>query len=505
MKLLRYTYTALILMAVLFSFGSCTDDDDDTKLSKAVLAGVSSLNFEGDDNIQQIITIYADAEWIVETPEWITVEPASGKGVMDVAIGVSENMRDGALDNPRRGVVVFKGATLDSEAKVVVLQAGDKYRGVKDYTLEEVVGLDDETVVSVPDATVMAVLSRGYIVSDEQNANNVYILGESSVNVGDKVSIRGTKSSNTQSLAVVNADQTEITSTGGTVTYPEAKDITENVDTYNATYREFIAVNGVLNGNNVSVDGANYTVSIVNAPSSLNLNNLTGHRVTVKGYFDGLSAPVVRVLPADIQDEGVDKVIYFFEDFEWLDPWSKSVSAGRTVETDDPGAYSPRITTPIVDGVAAVDALLAKGYDFLRVTPTTTEAGECIYLQENYLKFGRTGYQAGIILPKLEEDIPSDVTPTMSFDWCPQRQGSGIIDPVNLIIIIKNGDNEVTFDIPESGFEQHQKLEWIKAEVELTGVEITKETKITIRQTNWQLPTANRYFLDNIEISSAAN
>ena len=503
MRLMRYTYRALILIALLFSIGGC--EEEETNLSQAVLASASSLNFEGTDNAPQIITVYADAEWLTEVPDWITVSPASGSGVVDVTISVTDNMRDGALDNIRRDVVVFKGATLASRAELVVMQAGDKFRDVKDYTLEKLVALADETVVSVPNVTVMAVTSAGFIVTDEQNANNVYVLGESTLDIGDKVSIMGVKSSNTQSLTIIDADQTEIISTGGTVTYPVATDVTDKVDAYNSTSREFIVVRGVLNGRNVSVEGANYMVSITDASSSLNLAPMNGHRVTVKGYFDGLAAPVIRVIAADIQDNGVVKDIYFFEDFDWLDPWSVVGNAGQSVETDNISATSPQIPTPKIDGVSALDALLEKGYDFLRVTSTSTDASECIYLQQNYLKFGKTGYQAGIILPKLAEDVPTGATLVMSFDWCPMRQGSGKIDPVNLIVIITNGSNEVTFDIPEAGFEDGHRLEWIRAEVELTGVAITKETKITIRQTNWQLKTANRYFLDNIEISSTAN
>ncbi|MEA4903701.1 MAG: BACON domain-containing protein [Petrimonas sp.] len=503
MKFLRYTYTALILMATLFSFGSC--EEDGTNLSQAVLASASSLNFEGSGSAPQIITVYADAEWLTEVPEWITVSPASGNGVVDVTISVSDNIRDGALDNPRRGVVVFKGATLASRAEVAVIQKGDKYRDVKNYTMKELVALADETVVSVPNVTVMAVTSAGFIVTDEQNANNVYVLDKSTVNIGDKVSILGVKSSNTQSLTIINADQTKIISTGETVTYPVATDVTDKIDTYNATSREFIVVSGILNGSNVSVAGANYSVSIIDAPSSLNLAVMNGHRVTVKGYFDGLSAPVIKVLASNIHDDGIVKNIYFFEDFEWLDPWSVVGNAGQTVETDNLSATAPQLPTPKIDGVSALDAFLQKGYNFLRVTPTSTNASECIYLQQNYLKFGKTGYQAGIILPKLAEDVPSGTTAVMLFDWCPMRQGSGVIDPVNLIVIITNGSNEVTFDVPVAGFENGRRLEWIRAEVELTGVAITKDTKITIRQTNWQLTTANRWFLDNIEISSTAN
>lgn len=502
MRFLKYSSRALFLMALLFVIGSCQEEEG-TTLSQAVLASASALNFEGTDSAPQIITVYADAEWVSEVPEWITISPTSGSGVMDVTVSVNDNIRDGALDNPRKEVIVFKGETLASRAEVIVMQAGDKYRDVRDYTLQELVALEDETVVSVSDVMVMAVTSAGFIISDEQNVHNAYVLSETTVNIGDKVSILGDKASNSQSLAIIEADQTEIVSTGGSVTYPEAKDVTDGVDTYNATSREFIVVSGIMNGSNVSVSGANYTVSITDAPSSLDLEALNGHRVVVKGYFDGLAAPVIKILVAEIQDNGIAKDIYFFEDFEWLDPWSVVGNAGQTVETDNLSATAPQIPTPKIDGVSALDALLEKGYEFLRVTTKTP--GECIYLQQNYLKFGKTSYQAGIILPNLAEDIPSSASPVMSFDWCPMRQGSGKIDPVNLIVIITNGTDEVTFDIPEAGFENGHRLEWIRAEVDLSGITITKETKITIRQTNWQIATANRYFLDNIEISSLAN
>ncbi len=501
MRFLKYTYAVLILMGLLFSFGSC-EDEKGSGLSKAVLASAASLSFEGTGSAPQIITVYADAEWISEVPDWITINPTSGAGVVDVTISVTDNMRDGTLDNPRRGILVFKGATLDSRAQVVVNQVGDKFRDVKDYTVGELAALADETVVSVPNVTVMALTTSGFIVTDAENTHNVYVLGDAAVSMGDKVTLLGDKISNSQSLPIVAADYIDIVSTGGDVPYPEATDITDKVDTYNATSREFISVSGILNGTNVSVADANYTVSIIDVPEFLNLATMNGHRVTVKGYFDGLAAPVLKIFAAEVEDKGIAKDIYFFEDFEWLDPWSVVSNAGRTVETDNLGATAPQIVTPKVDGKSSLDVLLERGYSFLRVTPTSDNATECVYLQQNYLKFGKTGFQAGIILPELEEDVPSGVTPTMSFDWCPLRQGSGTIDPVNLIVIIQNGTEEVTFDIPESGFEAGHKLEWIRAEVALTGVTLTKETQITIRQTNWKLSTANRYFLDNIEISS---
>lgn len=202
--------------------------------------------------------------------------------------------------------------------------------------------------------------------------------------------------------------------------------------------------------------------------------------------------------PEEPEEPELPEGVYFLEDFEWILPWAEAGNAGQTVETDNISATAPQLPNAIVDGVSALAALEKKGYEFLRVTDA--KPGECIYLQQNYLKFGKTGYQAGIVLPKIN-DIPSDVKAVLSFDWCPMRQGSGTIDPVNLIVIVANGDNEVRFDIPESGFVKNQKLEWIKAEVDLSGAQITKDTKITIRQTQWPEATANRWFLDNIKIS----
>lgn len=497
MRFVKYM-TAPILMAALCALWSC--DEDENRLSEAVLASANTLEFEANGAGEKLITVYADAEWVTEVPEWVTVNPTSGTGTTDVTVKVTANMRDGAEDNPRKAALVFKGRTLASRSEVLILQNGDKYRDVKEYTVGELDALANETVVSVPNVTVMAVTTKGFIVTDAQGANNIYVLSDAKVQIGDKVSIKGDKATDTQELAYIVGDILETVSTGGTVTYPAAEDITDKIDDPKITTRKYVTVSGLLNGNNVSVEGASFSANITDAPESLGLAALNGHMVTVSGYFAGVAAPVVRIMATDIEDNGVVKVIYFAEDFEWLNPWAEEGAAGKTVEKDDLAAKAPQLPTPKVDGVSALDALLAKGYEFLRVT-TKTE-GECIYLQQNYLKFGKTSYQAGIVFPKID-NVPSDVSTVLSFDWCPMRQNSGTIDPVNLIVIVANGDNEATFDIPESGFEKGQKLSWIKAEVELTGVKITADTKITIRQTQWPAATANRWFLDNIELRKA--
>jgi hypothetical protein len=236
---------------------------------------------------------------------------------------------------------------------------------------------------------------------------------------------------------------------------------------------------------------------------------LNGHVVTVKGYYAGTAAPVVKLMATEIEDGGLAKTSYFYEDFEWLGPLATAIGAGQTVETDNLSASAPNIDTKgVVDGTetTAETLLTARGYSFLRVTPTSDNASECVYVQSNYLKFGKTGYQAGMILPKIEGGVPVDAKQViMTFVWCPMRQGSGTIDPVTLLIIVKNGSDEVEITLPKTSrdyFASGEKLRWVKEEIDLTGITIDENTQITIRQTNWKLTTANRWFIDNIEIYS---
>ena len=496
MKLAKQITASVLAALALCGFSGCSEEED--QLSKAVLASATTLTFEAQNASQKLITVYSDANWISEVPDWVTISPTQGgAGTTEVTVSVTDNMRDGAEDNPRKATLVFKGSTLASRAEVLISQNGDKYRDVKDYAPSEIAALADETVVSLPNVIVMTLTTDGFVVSDTENSGNVYVINSTAVNIGDNLSLRGTKGSDTQSLAIVECDQVEVLSTGGKVTYPAAEDITSKIDTYDPKDRTYVSVDGVLSGTNIVVEGAQYSVAVTNAPESMNLAALNGHKVTARGYFAGVAAPVIRITLSEIEDKGIFKEIYYAENFEWLDPWALAVGAGRTVEDDNLDAYCPQLPTPKVDGVSALDALEAKGYEFLRVT-TKTE-GECIYLQQNYLKFGKTSYQAGIILPKIK-DIPDGAELVMSFDWCPMRQGSGKIDPVNLIIIVANGTDEQIFDVPESGFEAGHKLEWINARIPLTGATVNEETRITIRQTQWPASTANRWFLDNIKI-----
>ena len=160
MKFIKHIYAVSLLTASLFLLLGCNNDEE-TRLSDAVLASNASLTFEAQGNTDKIITVYADAAWETEIPEWVTVTPTSGIGTTDVTISVTDNMRDGAEDNPRKATLVFKGRTLASRAEVLIIQNGDKYRDVKEYTVAEIEKLADEATLSLSEATVMAVTTKG--------------------------------------------------------------------------------------------------------------------------------------------------------------------------------------------------------------------------------------------------------------------------------------------------------------------------------------------------------
>lgn len=193
------------------------------------------------------------------------------------------------------------------------------------------------------------------------------------------------------------------------------------------------------------------------------------------------------------------QVVYFQEDFEWLEPWSSQTPAGQTVETNDPGATAQQLGTNKVGEVSTYDALLDKGYEFLTVhheSKAERQPQAQAYLQRNYLKMGLTGYQTGLVLPPLTVDVNEA---KLTFDWCSQRWNSGEWDPTKLIVIA--GGKVV--EVPEVVREKDSAYSWVNVTLDLG--DLKAGDKITIRNCDEQWPTdkAMRWFIDNIVLEGA--
>lgn len=201
------------------------------------------------------------------------------------------------------------------------------------------------------------------------------------------------------------------------------------------------------------------------------------------------------------------QTVYFTEDFEWLAPWAEANDAADIVGCDQASTTQPQITKALnADGVSAEQALLDRGYQFERYDVNGAGAGECIYLQANYMKFGKTGFQGSMTLPAMAELGNGVDGAVLSFDWYSQRQGSGKFDPTEIVVIVTNGDDAVQFAVPALTFENGDKAAWTRAEIALNDVTLNKDTRITIRNIDSQLKSSKalRWHIDNIKLADAA-
>ena len=484
-------------------FTSCNDEE--TTLSRAVLSSADVLVYDAIPSGPQLITVTSDADWVSECPDWVTISPSSGHaGQTEVEVSVSKNFRENAIDNPRKAVIKFKGRNLISIASVIIRQDGDKFRDPVDYTIETMEAAEDETVVRLTNMIVTALTEKGFVLTD---GNDYAFVKESpnQVSVGDKVTVVGEKFTDGMRMAYIIGGK--ITNEG-TASVPEKTpvDITATLDNTNGKKYQYVTLTGDFDGTAITVGEMTCKAYFMDAAQGFEVNKLGGHKVKVTGYFAGMASPVVNIIPTEIEDLGVNEIIYFFDDFEWLAPWAAagkngngSPSAGDTIGDNNESAESPQISAKgmVVDGITAEKAMLGKGYSFYRVTPDSDNAGECIYLNKNYLKFGKTGYQAGICFPSI--DVPSGESVAMEFDWSVQRKGNGNFDPVTLYVLVDNNGTETEFDIPTHTFAQNDAFKWIHATVDLSSVTISKDTKISLKQRDWKLTTANRWFLDNVK------
>lgn len=301
MKILnKIRISVLGLAALAFAFAGCCKEED--SLARAVLTSETSLTFAAKSAEAQTISVYSDGSWTSDAPEWITVTPSSGNGAGEVSVTVSDNITGGVMDTPRTGKVIFRGSSIERQGVLSVTQLGDTYKGVKEMTVSEAAALEDKAVAKIPDAQVVAVTTKGFIITD--GTTNLYAIGAKDVKVGDNVSMNGAKAIE-NGFPAFAVDEVVVNSNAD-VTYPEAKDITSELDAYKSDIREFITVSGSLIGNKLKVAGAYTKVIILDAPESLGLAGVDLHKVVLKGYFSGRSSNLLNLVVVSVTDNGKD-------------------------------------------------------------------------------------------------------------------------------------------------------------------------------------------------------
>lgn len=518
MKIFRHLILVLASLAV---FSSCMKEEEKT-VATAIMTDKQSLEFGIEDELAQTLTVYADAPWTVETPSWITVEPAEGPaGETEVLVTAAANIREALADRPRSAEITFKGVNMYADATVTAIQLGDKYRDLVEGTLAEAFAQEAETFVGVKDIQVVALTSDGFVVKD--NADFSYVTGEQTVEVGDKGSVFAYVSSINGLPSLKNADKVTVTGNSA-VEYGAANDITSNLQTYAPEQIEYVTVKGKLTSKKIeaySEDGSatgSVYVELLNTHSSLNMSQYDGWLVEAKGYVFSKNGSVVYLVPVSLEGIQSLETIYFADDFEWI-KWATVDAVGN----DDPSSSVTNIWK--ADWADAFFAEFNKiGYQYLWSTvgdkefkvgpeqapnPSVGKDGS-MYACKNYLKFGQTSYSGALRLPALSA-IEGTKNVQIDFDWCWQVTGSNNADIMTVSVETTAGKFEQTgiamseqLESTQSTESKQSHLAWQHATVILT--EATAQTVLTIRPTyadpDRQNPDRhqNRWYLDNIKV-----
>ncbi len=519
MRFIKNLYrSALAVVAGALALTSCQPEE--SPLSRAIMTSVSGMQFAAQNAEPQTITVYADAEWTVEAPEWVTVDKTEGNRTMEVTISVGDNMRDGALDNPKKDTIVFRGYNLLAHAYVIVMQDGDKYRDVVPATISEVLSMKDEEVVVLDDVAVVALSSDGFVVNDGNES--VFVSCTEPVTVGDCVDVWGSKGTMNGVPAVTICDDLKI-ERNCAVVYPLVNDITATIDTYAPSKLEYVELAGSLDGVNVLVEGATKVGALI-AHSSVDLAALNGHNLIVRGFSFGATASLVNIIPVEIEDLGVNEIIYFTDNFEWFSDLALTEGAGDAVGTDDPGTTAPNVWKM---GTSAdfFTRFNERGYQYLYSTVGMTEFQQgpaqepnskvgkdgSLYIQSNYLKFGQTSYSGALRLPALSA-IQGSANVQIEFDWCWQVTGAYKPDIMTLSVDATAGQfadtagpTSAALESTQSTVDGESHIAWQHVVIVLNGA--TAETVLTIRPTNADPDVQNaarhqnRWYLDNIKIT----
>lgn len=511
MKIINNLFRISAILLLASPFTSCKEEE---LVKPSALLTESSLTFEAKAEESQSFRIASDSDWMIDVDEpWITVDPMSGSNTMDVNVTVEDNYTGGVMNAPRQGTITVMN-NRGYKVTTVIYQNGDTYLGVEEYTVTEAVKLEAETKVKIPSATVMAVSKVGLVISDGTTV--VYAEGSHDVKCGDKISLNGTVAKLGEFVGI-KADEVNVLSAGA-VEYPEPV-IVETGITAPFKAVTYVKATGTVIGSLFRLADGNNCV-ILDPVKDIDLSAVNIHKVEILGYYVGNINKQYSFVVCSLKDKGADstvgKELPYRDDFSWLAPYiemanSKLSEAYKISDcvgsvTSSADGCANLYTTLADNGCNVLGELRSRGYTDLN------PAFKTIYLQDAYLKFGAGKKQSGLTLPLFRLDGEQDIV--VSFKWCSQMQGDGVIDKTQLVLEIDGpGKVEPASDSdkiskPVSHSQSSGKMFWQDAVFTIKGA--TTATAISFHPTVFGHEGAQesgyyRYYVDDIEVMLAAD
>lgn len=511
MKIINNLFRISAILLLASPFTSCKEEE---LVKPSALLTESSLTFEAKAEESQSFRIASDSDWMIDVDEpWITVDPMSGSNTMDVNVTVEDNYTGGVMNAPRQGLITIMNKR-GYKVTTVIYQNGDAYLGAPEGNVAKVADLDSASRAKVLSATVAAVSTTGFVVTD--GTVNMFVDGKAEVKAGDVVDFNG-KTSKISGIPSFVLDQVEVKSTAE-VTYPTpvAIDKAPSVLPDKVTY---VKLTGTLIGSTLRFADKT-TCSLLVPADAETFNQVNTHKVDVLAYYIGIIKKDVTVVPVSFvdngQDESVGVKLPFRDDFSWLAPYidaanSKLPEANKISDcvgavTSSADGCANLYTTLADNGCDVLGELRSRGYTDLNPSFKT------IYLQDAYFKFGANKKQSGLTLPLFRLDGEQDIV--VSFKWCSQMQGDGNIDKTQLVLEI-DGPGKVEpasksdkISEPVSHSQSSGKMFWQDAMFTIKGA--TTATAISFHPSVFGHAGAQesgyyRYYVDDIEVMLAAD
>lgn len=511
MKIINNLFRISAILLLASPFTSCKEEE---LVKPSALLTESSLTFEAKAEESQSFRIASDSDWMIDVDEpWITVDPMSGSNTMDVNVTVEDNYTGGVMNAPRQGLITIMNKR-GYKVTTTIYQNGDAYLGAPEGNVAKVADLDSASRAKVLSATVAAVSTTGFVVTD--GTVNMFVDGKAEVKAGDVVDFNG-KTSKISGIPSFVLDQVEVKSTAE-VTYPTpvAIDKAPSVLPDKVTY---VKLTGTLIGSTLRFADKT-TCSLLVPADAETFNKVNTHKVDVLAYYIGIIKKDVTVVPVSFvdngQDESVGVKLPFRDDFSWLAPYidaanSKLPEANKISDcvgavTSSADGCANLYTTLADNGCNVLGELRSRGYTDLNPSFKT------IYLQDAYFKFGANKKQSGLTLPLFRLDGEQDIV--VSFKWCSQMQGDGNIDKTQLVLEI-DGPGKVEpasksdkISEPVSHSQSSGKMFWQDAMFTIKGA--TTATAISFHPSVFGHAGAQesgyyRYYVDDIEVMLAAD
>lgn len=510
MKIINNLFRISAILLLASPFTSCKEEE---LVKPSALLTESSLTFEAKAEESQSFRIASDSDWMIDVDEpWITVDPMSGSNTMDVNVTVEDNYTGGVMNAPRQGLITIMNKR-GYKVTTVIYQNGDAYLGAPEVNVAKVADLDSASRAKVLSATVAAVSTTGFVVTD--GTVNMFVDGKAEVKAGDVVDFNG-KTSKISGIPSFVLDQVEVKSTAE-VTYPTpvAIDKAPSVLPDKVTY---VKLTGTLIGSTLRFADKT-TCSLLIPADAETFNKVNTHKVDVLAYYIGIIKKDVTVVPVSFvdngQDESVGVKLPFRDDFSWLAPYidaanSKLPEANKISDcvgavTSSADGCANLYTTLADNGCNVLGELRSRGYTDLNPSFKT------IYLQDSYFKFGANKKQSGLTLPLFRLDGEQDIV--VSFKWCSQMQGDGDIDKTQLVLEI-DGPGKVEpasksdkISEPVSHSQSSGKMFWQDVMFTIKGA--TTATAISFHPSVFGHAGAQesgyyRYYVDDIEVMLAS-